>query len=329
MRACLVVCFALLLASPVLGDVPFGDESTVVFATAEQGRELLARRDDYISRLSPLDLAVRLRTAGDVDVEDYLAVVKASVVEWSAEEKDRLTKMLTAMQERGRRYARALPTRVLLIKTNGSDESGAAYTRADAVVLPQGRLGADDAEVEKLLWHEFFHVLSRDNPALRDELYALIGFTKCGEVALPADVADRKITNPDAPHHEHSLQIKVDGAPRPATPILLSTRGREQAGEGGSFFQFIEVHLLVLDPDAKDGALRALVQDGKARLIPLKDAPDFFSQIGGNTGYIIHPEEIVADNFALAAMETTDVPNPELLAKVRDVLTAEVPATSK
>lgn len=329
MRGCLVFGFVLLIASPVLGDVPFGEKSTVVFATAEQGRELLSQRDDYIRRLSPLDLAVRLRTADDVDVDDYVAVVKASVVEWSAEEKTRLTKMLAAMQDRGRRYARALPPRVLLIKTNGSDESGAAYTRADAVVLPQGRLGADDAEVEKLLWHEFFHVLSRHNPTLRDELYGLIGFTKCGEVALPADVADRKITNPDAPHHEHALQIKVDGQPRPATPILLSTRAREQAGDGGSFFQFIDVQLLVLEQDAKTGAARALVQDDKARLVPLKEAPDFFSQIGGNTGYIIHPEEIVADNFALAAMETTDVPNPELLAKVREVLTSDAPATSK
>ena len=29
-----------------------------------------------------------------------------------------------------------------------------------------------------------------------------------------------------------------------------------------------------------------------------EDKPDFFGQIGNNTHYIIHPEEILAENFA-------------------------------
>lgn len=314
-------CWIGLVAPHVVrGDVPFGADTRIVFATVEEGRAALRQRDEYLQRLSPLDLAVRLRTAKDVTIDDYLAVVERAVRPWDEEEKARLTKILESMQERGRRYARRLPKRVLLVKSSGADESDAAYTRGDVIVLTQARLKDGDAGTEKLLWHELFHVLSRHNPELRDRLYGTIGFQRCGAVKLPPDVADRKVTNPDAPHHEHAIRIQADGKPEWALPVLLSTRGRAQAGDGGAFFQFIDVKLLLVDRDPQAGTARAQTVDGKSRLIDLKDAPDFFAQIGRNTGYIIHAEEIMADNFALAARESVEVPSPELLAQIREIL---------
>lgn len=46
----------------------------------------------------------------------------------------------------------------------------------------------------------------------------------------------------------------------------------------------------------------------------------FFEQVGRNTNYIIHPEEILAENFALLIMDKRDVPSPEILEKMRAVL---------
>jgi hypothetical protein len=42
--------------------------------------------------------------------------------------------------------------------------------------------------------------------------------------------------------------------------------------------------------------------------------------VGRNTNYIIHPEEILAENFALLMMDKHDVPSPEILKKMQDVL---------
>ncbi|MEY3421126.1 MAG: hypothetical protein RIR48_1415, partial [Bacteroidota bacterium] len=36
--------------------------------------------------------------------------------------------------------------------------------------------------------------------------------------------------------------------------------------------------------------------------IPLKKTPIFFTKIKDNTQYIIHPDEIMADNFMLAVL---------------------------
>jgi hypothetical protein len=43
-------------------------------------------------------------------------------------------------------------------------------------------------------------------------------------------------------------------------------------------------------------------------------------QIGRNTEYVIHPEEVLADNFALLVLKKANVPSPEILQKMREVL---------
>lgn len=324
MRRTLLSLVVWLFASPACAEVILGTDTHVVLATVDEGRAALSKRDVYLDRLSKLDLAVRLRTSKDLAVDDYVAVARKSVLPWSDDEQARLAKILTGMQERSRRIARALPSRVILIKTSGEEESGAAYTRDDAVVLPQGRLKGDDASVEKLIWHELFHVLSRHNPELRDRLYATIGFERSPELALPADIAARKLTNPDAPYHEHVIRLQVDGNPAWCVPVLLSTRGQDQAGDGGAFFQYLELKLLLVERDEQSGALRAIAgEGGESRLVALSATPDFFAKIGRNTNYIIHPEEIVADHFALLAVKAPDVKSPELLDKMKAVLTLQ------
>ena len=61
--------------------------------------------------------------------------------------------------------------------------------------------------------------------------------------------------------------------------------------------------------------------DGRAqKLIGLQQASDFFEQVGKNTAYIIHPEEILADNFALLVLQERNVPSPEIIRKLEEIL---------
>ena len=46
----------------------------------------------------------------------------------------------------------------------------------------------------------------------------------------------------------------------------------------------------------------------------------FFEQVGRNTEYIIHPEEILAENFALLILGKQNLPSPEIVEKMRRVL---------
>ena len=50
------------------------------------------------------------------------------------------------------------------------------------------------------------------------------------------------------------------------------------------------------------------------------DFIDFYEQVGNNTNYTIHPEEILADNFALAIMEVSSLPSPWVVEEIRSKL---------
>lgn len=57
-------------------------------------------------------------------------------------------------------------------------------------------------------------------------------------------------------------------------------------------------------------------------LLEISDVTGYHEQIGRNTGYTIHPEEVLADNFVLLACRERDVPSPKILER-RDALLIE------
>ncbi len=48
--------------------------------------------------------------------------------------------------------------------------------------------------------------------------------------------------------------------------------------------------------------------------------PDYFGAIGLNTRYIIHPEEILADNFVLLVRGERKVRTPRIIEELERVL---------
>jgi hypothetical protein len=209
---------------------------------------------------------------------------------------------------------------VYLIKTTGREEGGAAYTRAHAIVLPEHALAAPVMNLPKSLCHEIFHILSRANPDLREKLYAEIGFVKCNEVPFPKELNPRKITNPDAPKNDHCIRVQVQGKDHWGVPILFSSAAKYDREQGGEFFNYLQFQLLLVERDEAVGTVKPIYDHQEARLVGMNEVSGFFEQIGKNTGYIIHPEEVLADNFALLAMRQRQVPSPSVLEKMEAVL---------
>ena len=56
--------------------------------------------------------------------------------------------------------------------------------------------------------------------------------------------------------------------------------------------------------------------DGQPVLHTPAEIAGYIEKIGQNTQYIIHPEEILADNFTLAIEPKENLPNPEIVAGV-------------
>ena len=128
------------------------------------------------------------------------------------------------------------------------------------------------------------------------------------------------ITNPDAPRNDHFLTVSIDDEQVMAVPILYSKTEKYDPTRRGGIFQYLRFRLMIVRPDDK-GLMHAKLMDGAPRLVEPNDVTGFFEQVGRNTTYIIHPEEILAEHFAiLFGTDSQDVPTPKVLEKIRLVL---------
>jgi hypothetical protein len=187
-------------------------------------------------------------------------------------------------------------------------------------MLPQSEVTKSQKDLQKLICHELFHILSRQNPELREKLYAIIGFTKCNEIKLPPELERRKITNPDAPRNDHFIRLQISGRESLAVPILVSSVETYDVKRGGEFFSYLQFQFLVVEKDGDSEKLKPVMDGSAPKLVGANQVSGFMEQIGRNTDYIIHPEEILADNFALLVLGQPDVPSPEILRKMKEVL---------
>jgi hypothetical protein len=294
----------------------------IEFASIETARAVLGARDEFVRQLSPFDRAARLESADPVAEAEFLAFVTAAAREWAPDERARLTAAFAAIEPRLEELLPALDAPILLVKTSGDEEGGAGYTRANAVMLPNA--AQDEQSLRRLLAHEIFHVASRNNPELKRALYRTIGFELCGELVLPPSFAARKMTNPDAPVNEDCIRLTVDGADVWGMPVLLSRAERFDPAAGQPFFGYLTLSILLVDR-ADPAAARPLLRDGAPVLVPFNRVDGFFEQVGNNTNYTIHAEEILASNFELLVLGEENVPSPVVLERMRLELTRALP----
>lgn len=322
--ACIVACCGLIVPLPLHAQVTATATNTapaqplqVEFASVEHGREILATQDDFLTRLSPFDLQSRVRSATPVSRESYLASATREVLPWSDEDKARIHVALDALQSRvQQQLGFSLPT-ITMVHTSGREESGAAYTRGTAIFLPTERIRAAPRALSRLLAHELFHVISRDNPQMRDALYAIVGFKKTREVQLPPSLRDLRITNPDAPVIQHVMTIGENDDERLVAPVLFAN-GPYDPEQRDRMFDYLQFKLMQVEL-LPSGEVRPVMVDGEP-VFASPMHPDFQRQIGRNTGYIIHPEEILADNFADLLMGRKTPPDPWIPEKMAEIL---------
>jgi hypothetical protein len=316
----IVAVVAVFGASPAAGDFALGGGSVLSLATVEEGADVLGAEDDYTRRMSPFDRQARLKSRGPVGDAQLRAFSRRAVLPWSERERAAVARAIEGLASRMDALGVSLPPRVLLVKTSGDEEGGAAYTRSTAVVLPVGVLERPTAALRRLLCHELFHVLSRSRPDLRDRLYESIGFEPCGEVTLPEDLESLRITNPDAPTSAHSIRVSVDGGERTVVPILYS-RSPYDPASGASFFATMEFRLMAIRLESDPPRAAADLDDsGRPKLSRPDEVKGFHEQVGRNTGYIIHPEEILADNFSLLVLGGGAPANPEIVTRMGEIL---------
>ena len=310
----LALVLALTLTLPAYADVDLRKGCTVRFASAGEGAEILSRKDDFIQRSSAFDRAARMKTDRSVPENEFLKFLQENVLPWTEPEKARLEAAIASIRPALNALPLPLPKTVTFVKTTGAEEGRAFYTRDTAIIMPEKETDEADAGLlTKTIAHELFHILTRENPALREKLYQSIGFTKCDEVEFPSELKSRKITNPDAPRNDHAIRVGIRGEEVRAVPILFSKAAKYDVNHGGEFFNYLQLSFLQVPGTSA----------AKPILATPEEVSGFFEQVGRNTNYVIHPEEILADNFALLILGEHNVPSPEIIEKMRLILGQE------
>jgi hypothetical protein len=88
---------------------------------------------------------------------------------------------------------------------------------------------------------------------------------------------------------------------------------------GEPFAALFEVRLVEVLPDADGRRSRAVMHNGAPRWHAVDRVPAFLERLGGNTPYVIHPEETMADNVALLLTGQT-ARNMDLLKRIEAAL---------
>ena len=322
MRRSVMVCgLVLSVAGACQAQIKLSGDTSLTFATADEARKMLTTPDDFIRALSPFDRAARVKTAGAVSEKAFLEFVGRNVLDWTEAEKASLVSAVERLRTPFDRLALPWPKAIYVVKTTGKEEGGAAYTRNQALILPQNMLTPNRPRSPRLIAHELFHILSRSNPGLRDRLYRAIGFVRCSEIELPETLRNRQLTNPDAPANDHCIRVQIKGVDVWAVPILYSRAEKYDVKRGGEFFSYMVSQLLLIDRAGDSPSAKPMYAGSQPRLVDFGQVSGFYEQVGRNTEYIIHPEEILADNFAMLVTGDRNVPAPEILQKLQDVLT--------
>lgn len=276
-------------------------------ATAEQ-QICQDKTDGFFESISIADMSIQLKkadmplTGGESKIL-YQEQLRSDMENFSSsEEKFMRDVFMSAKAALDKINPKLMPSKIELIKTKTNHYGpDVYYTREDAIVIPDNIFEARsiDAQMPVML-HEIFHILSRYNEGFREQMYKLIGFGKYSEdLILPKEITDKLLTNPDGVSRKYAINLMDEkGVEQLALPLILSTKNRFEPTMP-SFFSYLSFDLFPLIKISPNEVTLGLNSKGESAL-SIGHNGDFFKQIRDNTQYIIHPDEIMADNFMMA-----------------------------
>ena len=103
--------------------------------------------------------------------------------------------------------------------------------------------------------------------------------------------------------------------------VSFSSAEKYNVKRGGQFFNYLQFKFLLVERDENSSTVKPIYEGQKPQIFGMQQVSGFFEQVGRNTRYIIHPEEILADNFALLVLKEGNIPSREIIEKIKKILT--------
>jgi hypothetical protein len=298
-------------------------------------------RDDlekFFDKITAVDCAIQMKKTfpenakRDEVVAEYLGFLQRDVSTFTKEESEFIVKAMNeAFQLCSKVNKTFFPDEILLIKSHGlAYGEDTYYTRENCIIIPKQALAKRNYdEFLKVMLHEISHVVTRTHPSVKTQLYALIGFKKMVSALTINDSLKRRLlTNPDGIALDWATTFTAsDNQSIYVLPLIYATN-TVWLPTNPDFFNNMGFNYYEIAPaaDAKSFAVQTIGDEQKSTL-DTKGINTLFQQ-NYNTGYIIHPDEIIADNFSILMISEKNKANlaafteggQELLRKMREVL---------
>ena len=292
------------------------DTLAIHFATQPEAQHLLTADDEFTAGLNQFDYDLRLSKPHST-ADEWRQLARHETRSWAPGEKQRIIKAFRTLRQNVQQMQLQLPypEEVVLVKTTMREELRAGgYTRKNWIALGALELiYANDDQLATLLAHELFHVLSRHSASFKQAVYATIGFRLLDhEIVFPADVMQKRISNPDIAHRNSYTELILEGKKTRCAEMIYTDRPYTS----GSILDYLHVGFIPLN-----ARFEPVVVGGKTVIYPLDQvAEQFKAQVGTNTNYNIDPEEISADHFSFLLTKKEGLPNPEIIDAIRTAL---------
>ncbi|MBR5178973.1 MAG: Ig-like domain-containing protein [Lachnospiraceae bacterium] len=269
------------------------------YATKEEGINFLMSNKDYLNGFSQYDLDYKTKK-NNATMDEYLEYAKDQVMEFTEIDKFIIDTAMDDIAERLAYYNLTLPEmeHITFIKTSMLEEDLGAggYTHGTQIYIGMFNMECfkyDDYydDLLEFLAHEIFHCLTRNNPDFRKDMYSFIHFTvQDEEFVIPPSVMEHFISNPDVGHHNSYATFNINGEDIDCFLALIALEPFENAGD--SFFDSMATAIVPID--------------GTDIFYLPEDTSNFYDLLGLNTGYVVDPEECMADNFKFTIIHGLD-----------------------
>jgi len=285
-------------------------EELLVFLNKAEAEKKIIKdaTDGFFESITIADMSIQMKKAdmpasGGEAKELYQAYLQSEMENFTPEEEEFMHEVFASAKAAiDKINPKLMPKSIELIKTKTNHYGpDVYYTREDAIILPNNIFkNPSVADQMPVMLHEIFHILSRYNDDFRNEMYALIGFSQFDEdLVLPREISDKLLTNPDGVRRDYAINLKDEnGKSQMALPLIMSTKDGYQESMP-TFFAYLSFDLFPLHKITNNQVTLGLNSNGGSAL-SVEHNGNFFEQIKDNTQYIIHPDEIMADNFMMA-----------------------------
>ena len=268
-------------------------------------------KENFFAYVNKLDMSIQMKKNFSEEVtresvlKEYKDFLKKDVLDFTKEEVEFVNKVFKEAYSLSNKVSpNIFPKEIKLIKTHANHYgNGAYYTRDNCIIIPKNELSRKDAKAFlEVMFHEISHIYTRYNTDKRKKLYGLIGFKNIGNptnLLMKDALKERILLNPDGINYAYKIDLKKsNGRNYSAVPIIFSSE-TEFVESKNTFFRYLDFSLFEINIQH---AANVISDENGKSTINMANVPDFFEQITDHTGYIIHPDEIIADNFMYIMM---------------------------